>query len=41
MKMNLKYGFDIEAILGTDFLVASRAMVDMENLELKFNTKAK
>lgn len=38
---DMDYGFNIEAILGTDFLIASRATVDMENLELKFNTDGK
>ncbi|MBB6631411.1 retropepsin-like aspartic protease [Clostridium algidicarnis] len=38
---DMDYGFNIEAILGTDFLIESRATVDMENLELKFNTDGK
>ena len=33
---DMDYGFNINAILGTDFLIASRAVIDMESLELKF-----
>ena len=37
---DMDYGFNIDAILGTDFLIESKAVIDMENLKLKFNTKA-
>lgn len=35
----MDYGFDIDGILGTDFLIASKANVDMDKLTLRFNNE--
>lgn len=34
---DMDYGFDIDGILGTDFLIASKAVIDMEKLMIRFN----
>lgn len=33
---DMDYGFDIDGILGTDFLRASRAIIDMDKLMIRF-----
>ena len=33
----MNYGFDIDGILGTDFLIASKTVIDMEKLMIRFN----
>ena len=32
----MDYGFDIDGILGTDFLRASKAVIDMDKLMIRF-----
>jgi hypothetical protein len=33
----MDYGFEINGILGMDFLTASEAIIDLEKLELRFS----
>ncbi len=37
---DMDYGFDIDGILGTDFLRASRAVIDMDKLMIRFKNDA-